>query len=108
MAIQVQVSIGQHGTSSIRLAARCRAGDHEALCERQLQPFKAELVGVLRERWPGCSPEIFSVLAAEEGVPPEDDWEPEPEPEPELEPAGLTRQLTANTCLLYTSDAADE
>ena len=53
--VQLEVSMFQSGLSSIDFTARCTAGSHHDLCLQKMKGFEAELLGVLSERWQGCT-----------------------------------------------------
>ena len=54
--VQVEVSVGQRGASSIVISAGCHAGGHAAVLDEQRQLFKRQMYNVIAEHWPGCSP----------------------------------------------------
>ena len=53
--VQLELSMFQSGLSRIDFTARCTAGSHHDLCLQKLKGFEIELVGVLSERWQGCT-----------------------------------------------------
>ena len=53
--VQLEVSMFQSSLSCIDFTARCAAGSHHDLCLQKLKGFEVELVGVLDERWKGCT-----------------------------------------------------
>jgi hypothetical protein len=60
-ALQIEVSIGQRGTSQIEVKARCHAAQLQLVCLERLQLFEHAMQATIREQWPGCSTTIFCV-----------------------------------------------
>ena len=52
---RLEVSMFQNGLSRIDFMVRCAAGSRHDQCLQKMKLFETELVGVLSERWHGCT-----------------------------------------------------